>query len=688
MKTRKSFTGSRFLSLVLISLIAFSAQADDLRISKGKVTLDFATSAENHTGPYTIQRSMGRFGQKEMLGQTSKPLYTNKAGEQAASMYYHITDAQGQPVAMLSFDQQLLGSGTYVFRPSDDMQQIHTSVDELHKQMFHEQFGKGRYAVLFMPGDYRQAGVMQVPYYMHLAGLGKTPYDVQISNVHTPAPLPNNNGTCTFWRSLENFSVIGPETYQEEETFLWAVSQAAPIRRVYSERTVKNQWLNGWVSGGFTADCYFIAPAGSDGQQQWYTRNTYLGKGRGRFKEGSWNFMFQGVQLGPEAKQDTYVDNWDKGGNITFVPTTPVIREKPFLFFDQEQQRYKVFRPALRREAVGVTYTRMDMGRGEAFDLLDDFFIVRPGTLASEINRQLAAGKHILFQPGMFQLEEPLRVTRPGTIVMGLGYTTLIPSEQNPESALIIDDVDGVTVCSLLFDAHYSSRTLLRVDGGDKTHQANPTLLADVFFRVGGFRSAPVHVDCALDIRANDVIGDHFWIWRADHGVRNSVGWEVNTAPYGLRVTGNDVTIYGLFNEHFQQYQTLWEGERGRTYFYQCETPYDAIHQDRYMSENGNRAGYAAYKVADNVQVHQAFGLGIYDVYFKTDIRMENSIEVPEHPGICIYHACNVSLSDPGPRGIGYVINGQVPSTFNTYRVCRRWIDKYVGGVITSHSQP
>ena len=336
MKTRKSFTGSRFLSLVLISLIAFSAQADDLRISKGKVTLDFATSAENHTGPYTIQRSMGRFGQKEMLGQTSKPLYTDKAGEQAASMYYHITDAQGQPVAMLSFDQQLLGSGTYVFRPSDDMQQIHTSVEELHRQMFHEQFGKDRYAVLFMPGDYRQAGVMQVPYYMHLAGLGKTPYDVQISNVHTPAPLPNNNGTCTFWRSLENFSVIGPETYQEEETFLWAVSQAAPIRRVYSERTVKNQWLNGWVSGGFTADCYFIAPAGSDGQQQWYTRNTYLGKGRGRFKEGSWNFMFQGVQLGPEAKQDTYVDNWDKGGNITFVPTTPVIREKPFLFFDQE----------------------------------------------------------------------------------------------------------------------------------------------------------------------------------------------------------------------------------------------------------------------------------------------------------------------------------------------------------------
>ena len=85
MKTRKSFTGSRFLSLLLISLMTFlNVQADDLRISKGKVTLDFTTSAENHTGPFTIQRSMGRFGQKEVVGKTSKSVFTDKAGEQAA----------------------------------------------------------------------------------------------------------------------------------------------------------------------------------------------------------------------------------------------------------------------------------------------------------------------------------------------------------------------------------------------------------------------------------------------------------------------------------------------------------------------------------------------------------------------------------------------------------------------------
>lgn len=585
-----------------------------------------------------------------------------------------------------SFTTELLGKNVYVFHPTDNMDSIHNIVDSIHTKMFREQFGKDRYAILFMPGDYSKAGVLKIPYYVHMAGLGKTPYDVKVGNVHTPAPLNNDNGTCTFWRSLENLSVIGPETYEEDEAFLWAVSQAAPIRRVYSERTVKNQWKNGWVSGGFTADCVFMAPAGSDGQQQWYTRNTHLEKGRGRFREGSWNFMFQGVELGEGADINTYVNNWDKDGNITWVSTTPVLREKPFLFMG-EDGRLKVFRPALRRNAVGVSYTRDDMGRGDVFDVKKDFYVVAPGTTAAEINRQLKKGKHILFQPGMYEIEEPIHITRPGTIIMGLGFSTLIPAENNPESALVIDDVDGVTVCSLLFDAHYSSRTLVRVDGGEKSHAENPTFLSDLFFRVGGFRSAPVNVDCAVEIDANDVVGDHFWIWRADHGVKNSVGWDVNTSKNGLLVKGDDVTIYGLFNEHFQEYQTLWEGERGRVYFYQCETPYDAIHQERYMSENGTRAGYAAYKVADKVNIHEAYGLGIYDVYFKTDIRMENSMEVPEKPGIRIYHACNVSLSDPGDRGIGFVINGKVKSTFDTWRVCRPYIDEYVGGEVKAYKE-
>lgn len=568
----------------------------------------------------------------------------------------------------------LLGPQVKIYGPDDDPAAISREINAIHDSMLHDQFSAHRYAVLFKPGDYSAAGRLNVPYYMQIAGLGRTPYEVRLSNVHTPSPLRDDNGTCTFWRSAENFSVIGPESYDEPETFEWAVSQAAPLRRVYSERTLRTQQGNGWVSGGYAADCDFAAPAGSDHQQQWYYRNSVLNKGRGNFREEKYNYCFQGVELGPEVDMAGYTDNWDRGGNVTFIPTTPVVREKPFLFID-EDGRYKVFRPALRRDSKGLSYSRTSMGEGTAYDLIDDFLIVKPGMEAREMNSALASGRHLLFTPGMYVLDEPLHITRPGTIVLGLGLATLIPGEGNPDTAIRIADVDGVSVASLMFDAHNSSSSLICV--GDSTtgvrHDADPTVLSDLFFRIGGFRSAPVHVDRTVVINSNDVIGDHFWIWRADHGVRGSVGWAVNTAPNGLVVNGDHVTMYGLFNEHFQQYQTLWNGEHGRTYFFQCESPYDAPDQAAYMSENGTRPGYAAYKVADHVDNHFATAFGIYDVLVR-EIRIENSVEVPEKDGITLRHICNNSLSSPPNRGFGFVVNGRQKSTYNTFRDNRTYI--------------
>jgi hypothetical protein len=60
-------------------------------------------------------------------------------------------------------------------------------------------------------------------------------------------------------------------------------------------------------------------------------------------------------------------------------------------------------------------------------------------------------------------------------------------------------------------------------------------------------------------------------MWRADHGAGAS--WYDNMAQNGLVVNGDRVTAYGLFVEHYQQYQVLWNGNNGRTYFYQSELP-------------------------------------------------------------------------------------------------------------------
>ncbi len=79
--------------------------------------------------------------------------------------------------------------------------------------------------------------------------------------------------------------------------------------------------------------------------------------------------------------------------------------------------------------------------------------------------------------------------------------------------------------------------------------RADPTLLQDVYFRIGG--AEPGKATDSLVVNSSHVILDNIWAWRADHG--DGVGWTANTADHGLIVTGNDVTAYGLFVEHYRR---------------------------------------------------------------------------------------------------------------------------------------
>ncbi|UQU61413.1 RICIN domain-containing protein [Couchioplanes caeruleus] len=132
------------------------------------------------------------------------------------------------------------------------------------------------------------------------------------------------------------------------------------------------------------------------------------------------------------------------------------------------------------------------------------------------------------------------------------------------------------------------------------------------------------------------------------------LGLGLNTAANGLVVNGDDVAFYGLFVEHYQQYQTIWNGENGRTYFYQNEMPYDPPNQAAYM--NGSTQGWAAYKVADSVTNHQAWGLGSY-CYFNVNPAVANAraFEVPAKPGVKFTNMVTVSLGGTGT--ISHVIN-------------------------------
>jgi hypothetical protein len=670
-----------FTTLLFIFILTGKAQTKECEVRNGQIVLNFSKkgTAKGPGGHYIIKRAKGRLGNYETIGTTAATSFVDKKVKGNLYDYYYKVFSDSGQIVQTSLETELFGENTLIYSPYDSVNAVGQEVNGIHDQMFGKEFSPNRYALFFKPGDYKSAGLLKVPFYESIAGLGRTPYEVQVSNLHTPPRNKDGNGTVTFWRSAENLSVVGPETYNEEETFKWAVSQAAPLRRIYSSRVVRHQWGNGWVSGGYTADCDFQSAAGSDHQQQWYTRNSFLNKGRGEFKEIKYNYCFQGVGLGSGADRNTYQNNWDKGGNVTMLSNTPVVREKPFLFIDKDG-RYKVFRSALKRDHKGLSYTRTSMGEGEAIDVLKSFYVVKPGSSAQEMNAQLKAGKHLLVTPGMYKLSEPLHVTRPNTIILGFGYATLIPDEGNAASAIVVDDVDGVTIASLLFDAHYNSHSLIQIGQEKSTirHDRNPTLLADLFFRIGGFRPGKMNVDQTAIVNSNDIIGDHFWIWRADHGVKGSVGWDINTAKNGLVVNGDHVTMYGMFVEHFQEYQVYWTGEYGRTYFLQCETPYDAPDQAAYKSEHGTRDGYAAYKVADAVNHHEAWAFGIYDVLIN-QIRIQSSVEVPDKQGIRLHNICNNSLSSPPNRGIGFVINNIQISTYNTHRDNRTYVVEFAG---------
>jgi hypothetical protein len=534
----------------------------------------------------------------------------------------------------------IFGENVLLFDDSMDLEGIKMTLQALHKQQSYNEFGSERYALLFKPGTYDLD--VTVDYYVQALGLGRYPEDVTINGaVQSVTTTNGNNVTTMFWRGAENFKVVP----QDDKMIYWAVSQAAPYRRMHVVGDI-NFDKGGWASGGLLANSLVEGRAVLTSGQQWLTRNSSIGSWEG----GNWNRVFVGVEGAPN-------DSWpDKP--TTVIDKTPIVREKPFLTYT-ESGDFAVFVPALRRETSGPSWINRDE-EGELIAIAS-FHIAYPDQdNATSINQALADGKHILLTPGIYEIDETLTITKPNTVILGLGLPTLIP--QNGGIAVATNNIHGVKLAGFMVDAGPElSPTLIQIGSevSDSDYSDNPTSLHDIYCRVGG--AVVGQAEATLTINSNYVIGDHFWLWRADHGVGTE--WKDGQNKHGLVVNGDHVTIYGLFNEHFQAYQTLWNGEYGRTYFYQSEIPYHPPSIEVW-NDNG-KPGYASYKVANNVQNHEAYGLGIYSFFsgeptVTNNVRLENAMEVPDNSGILIKH---ISTFAGLNGGINHIINGLGPST-------------------------
>ena len=529
------------------------------------------------------------------------------------------------------------GPNVLVFTPTMSTPAMQQQIDQVYAIQRRNEFGPQRNALLFLPGKYK----VDVPigFYTEVMGLGASPDDVEIDgNLHSDASEDNNNATTTFWRAAEGIAVDPPGG-----SMRWAVSQAAPFRRMHVRGTIVLHQFNGWASGGWMSDDLIDGTVDAGPQQQWISRNTEWGKWTG----SNWNMVFVGVPDPPAGE-------WPSPP-YTKIALTPIVREKPFLQVDAAGN-YSVRVPSLRRNSSGITW-HGGSTPGKSIPL-DHFYIARAGIdTAASINAQLENGKDLLLTPGIYNLTDAIHVTRPDTVVLGMGFATLRPINGTP--AMTTEDADGIIIAGLLFDAGpMQSPVLLQIgpDGSKARHTNDPISLHDVFFRVGGAGVGRTRIN--LKVNSNDTILDHTWIWRADHG--SGVGWDLNTSNNGLVVNGNNVTVYGLFVEHHQQFQVLWNGDGGRTYFYQSEIPYDPPNQASYRSAPDTK-GWASYKVADSATHHEAWGLGIYSVFEQPGVELTRAIEVPKRPDVKFHHMITVALGNHG--AILNVINNTGGST-------------------------
>mmetsp|Transcript_29520 Transcript_29520/g.48017 ORF Transcript_29520/g.48017 Transcript_29520/m.48017 type:complete len:644 (+) Transcript_29520:71-2002(+) len=567
------------------------------------------------------------------------------------------------------------------------------------------QFSEKRFVLMFTPGEYKVD--VPVGYYTQVLGLGLKPQDVVFSGdkgVHCEEANynPSVGALDTFWRAAENFkSTSAHGWWNGANGMIWAVSQAAPLRRAWIVNDlllfqyVPPYAYAGFSSGGFAADLLVDGVAQSGSQQQFITRNSRVAKWEG----ANWNMVFVGVEGAPNShcgknsqssnssrflkKEKSQNKAAVRGmssridyrpryrphsihttdsseGPIISVEETPVIAEKPFLSISSEG-KFTLNIPQLRTNVSGPSWQSKKTEEKEE-DLVEsvDFskvYVTQPNDTADMINFQLALGLHIVLSPAIYSLEAPLKITHSRQVLLGLGMATLISANGNP-CIIVADDLDGVRIAGVLLQAGpKSSPTLLQWGGGSyEGNSSNPGFLYDVFARVGGPDVNEVQAARMVEINSGHVIGDNLWLWRADHTVGGEVYGSKNPCETGMVVEGNDVTMYGLAVEHTLNDLTLWTGERGRCFFYQSEFPYD-------VDQSYGEKQFVSYRVGDDVKDHDAWALGVYHYFRDYPVNVTSGIHVPENLVERFRAPLSVFLNGQG--SVDHVINGHGDRTFS-----------------------
>lgn len=548
--------------------------------------------------------------------------------------------------------------------------------DAVFKQQRDAEFQPERIALLLYPGEHTLN--IKLGYYTAVAGLGQTSAQVVVNGTITSI---NNDDPCigaldNFFRSISNLTINVPENVKAN---FFCTSQASPLRDLVVNgdlgvaKFVDGCGGNGSNSGGYSSGGYMhnVRVNGTlllETQQQFFTQNSKFDS----FSGGAWNVFFMGC----EGKINTTPCLTGAGKTLvkSANETSSLSAAAPLITYDLVMKKFVVFRPTLVSDAKGV------IGRSD--DAKEELVLVDPSTPIEQINQILNDGKNLGFLPGQYLCSEAIRVTKSNTIIIGIGYATLNPTDGNP--AIVVEDrAHGVRLCGLMIEAGQSLSDVLVEIGetsspkSDQGDQNNPTILHDIFPRVGGPTDS-AQAGVMLRINQSYCVVMHTWLWRADHTDTERAGLGIDKAKCdnALVVNGNNVRIFGLFAEHTLKEGIVWNGNDGMIQFLQSEMAYDVIKPWNYpmLLVKGNN--------------FQGDALGVYS-YFSRKHNNGESDKAPEvttaiyteNTNASIINACTVFLNaseDPTTGGAGSISrvwnNNGVSSNRDNADIAR-WIE-------------
>ncbi|MBC62492.1 MAG: hypothetical protein CMP11_08540 [Zetaproteobacteria bacterium] len=562
-------------------------------------------------------------------------------------------------------------------------------------------FSKDRVVILLKPGLYLNQEI-NVGYYTQVLGLGEVPAAVTFATargrgVYSDAmdQRPGGAGSLdTFWRSAENFRQIGD--------LKWAVSQAAPLRRIM----VSNDLIlhdNGlYASGGFMANILINGHVLMGSQQQWVTRNSQMASTPSEIMRGAWSLVFIGTRGNPQNTNQA--KNTDTHCAHTNIELTPVVAEKPFITINYDG-KYHLQVPQVKKESAGVEHI---IDKNTTTIPFEKVYVARPNNTPESleeglhldesfnteiIQEKLDMGRHVVFTPGIYHLTKPLVVSHDNQVLLGLGLATLVSPKTKDPCIIVSPGKEGVRVAGLMLESsteknedslkplqedRKEQESLLlwgSKDTKDPGKNENPGVLSDIFIRVGGSESENSSCKTMIQLESGNVIGDNLWLWRADHtklrhGEKPIKHHTIDGATedyhlvrkgeyqtdHGIVVEGDNVTMYGLAAEHMTKDAVIWNGENGRTFFFQCELPYD-VDQESF----GNQ-GYTGYKVNEKVNTHELRGAGVYSFFRDFPCIVESAFLLPiEKENVKYQNIFTRYLNGFG--GILYVLNKKGSST-------------------------